>query len=397
MKTLYEKASRWKPIYARQPRREIFYIGVEKCVPMIEMEKKQVKINYATNQVSEEIFVTILNKASQILNRRYLRYNVHNASGKTFMGVEIEGLRYSALSMSAGEQKIFHILTTLYNAPKYSLILIDELDLLLHDMAMKELVKVISERALEKSLQVVFTTHRESILTLSDIINVRHLLSTVNKTLCFNETYPDAIKRLTGVQPKPIEVFVEDDVSAAIIRKLAGELRGARFVQIQRFGAATNCFTAVAGLLFSQQNLDNSLFVLDGDVFRTQEQKTDRLNKVITGTDELAANYKSSALAAITQFTIPENLKPEPYLHQVIVNIGSSATAEYQEIIDAARDLNVTSDSHKYLNDVIERLGWDRAVGLSKIIDLIATSEEWPVYTADVRNWLETKISVLQE
>jgi len=140
VKTVYEKTSRWMPVYARQPKRELFYIGIDKCVPMIEAEKKQTKINYATNEIAENLFVTILQKASQILNRRYLKYNVHTARGKDFMGVEIDGLRYSALSMSAGEQKVFHVLKTLYNAPKNSLILIDELDLLLHDKAMMGVV-----------------------------------------------------------------------------------------------------------------------------------------------------------------------------------------------------------------------------------------------------------------
>ncbi len=47
------------------------------------------------------------------------------------IGVESEGLAYSSLSMSAGEQKIFLILETILKADKNALILIDELDLLL--------------------------------------------------------------------------------------------------------------------------------------------------------------------------------------------------------------------------------------------------------------------------
>lgn len=63
IKTTYQKESRWKPIYARRPKRELFYIGIDKCVPMIELEKKQAKINYATNEVDEELFTHILQKA----------------------------------------------------------------------------------------------------------------------------------------------------------------------------------------------------------------------------------------------------------------------------------------------------------------------------------------------
>jgi AAA15 family ATPase/GTPase len=397
IKTIYEKTSRWKPIYARQPKRDLFYIGIDKCVPMIEMEKKQAKINYATSEVAEDIFTIILQKASEILNRRYLKYNIHTASGKNFMGVEVEGLRYSALSMSAGEQKIFHILTILYNAPKNSLILIDELDLLLHDKAMMGLINVIHARSIERSLQVVFTTHRETVIYLSDKLNIRHLLSTPARTLCFKDTTPDAINRLTGVQHKPIELFVEDDLSSAIVTKIASQLRGKRLVSIQRFGAASNSFTAAAGLLFSKQDISNTLFVLDGDVYKTQDQKIQRLNKVITGTDDLSENYKAQAINVIKQYELPIGSKPEPYLHGIICNIGQSDNEEFQEIIDAANEIIVADESHKYINEIIERLGLERKVGLSKIIDLVATTEAWNEYTAEIKAWLSDKIGPLLE
>lgn len=397
VKTIYEKTSRWTPIYARQPKRNVFYIGIDKCVPMIETEKKQAKINYATNEVEEEIFTTILQKASEILNRRYLKYNIHTASGKDFIGVEVDGLRYSALSMSAGEQKVFYVLKTLYNAPKYSLILIDELDLLLHDKAMMALIKVIYARSKDKFLQVVFTTHRETVISLSNLVNIRHLLTTPKKTLCFNNTTPDAINRLTGEQPKPLELFVEDDLSSAIVTKLASQLRGKRFVSVQRFGAASNSFTAVSGLLFSNQNMVNTLFVLDGDVYSTPMEKQQRLNKVITGTDDLSEGYRTQAIGVIKQYNLPQGVKPEPYLHELICNIPNSDNEEFQEIIDAAVDIVVPDESHKYINDIIDRIGLERKVGLSKIIDLVATTEEWEKYTADIKEWLREKIEPLLE
>lgn len=364
---------------------------------MLEMEKKQGKINYATKAVNEEIFNIILQKASQILNRIYIKYNIHTASGKDFIGVEVAGLRYSALSMSACEQKVFHILDVLFNAPKNSLILIDELDLLLHDKALFSLIKVIYARTIEKSLQVVFTTHRESVLALSSFLNIRHLFSTPAKTLCFNDTKPDAINRLTGIQPKPIEVFVEDDLSAAIISKLASQLGGKRLITNHRYGAAINSFTAISGLLFCAQDISNILFVLDGDVYQTAEHKQVRLNKVITGTDELSAEYKTKALSVISQYHLPADSKPEPFLYDILCNLADFQDPESQEIINVARDIHVADESHKYIDDIIDRLGLDRSVGLNKIIDLVSTTEYWEEYTRDVRNWLSAKINEHQE
>jgi ABC-type lipoprotein export system ATPase subunit len=396
---LYEKTSdRWKPIYKRRPTRNVHYFGIDSCVPLIELEKRNVKINYSTSLVSEDIINTILNKASFCLNREYTACNIHDTGkGKKFIGVEANGIRYSALSMSAGEQKIFLLLEKIFKAKKYSLILIDELDLLLHDSAMKNLIKVLSERAQSHSLQVVFTTHRESILELEDLINVRHIFGTGEKTLCFNETKPDAINRLTGSQPRLIEVFVEDDLSGVIAKKVASQLGISRHVSIQRFGAAINCFTILAGLLLRSESCDNSIFILDGDVYKTKEEKESRLKLVLTGSDQNAKSLRTSSIEKIQSFNLPENTKPEKYIHDVIIGLSTTDNCERNEIIEVARQILAVHDSHHYISDIIERLDWDRNTGLSKIIDLLSSTPEWVTYTADLRNWFSSKKALVQE
>jgi hypothetical protein len=364
---------------------------------MIESEKKQAKINYSTEELAEEFVDRILEKASVILNKRYTKINRHIASGKEFIGVEADGLRYSALSMSAGEQKIFFILEKVFRAKKYSLILIDELDLLLHDDAMKKLIAIIYERAVDKSIQIVFTTHRESILELSDIVNIRHIICKDDKSLCFNETKPDAIKRLTGKQPKPIEVFVEDDLASKIVSKIAGQLRIKKYVSIQRFGAAINCFTIVGGLILSGEDCQNSLFLIDGDIYTTTEEKTEKVSRVITGDDEKAVNSRALALQVINQFILPEGLAPEKYIHSIISALQHTENEEFNEIIDAAREIVVVDNSHKYIDDIIERLGWDKSEGLTKVIDLASTSERWEHYVEPVKTWLESKAVNVRE
>lgn len=174
--------------------------------------------------------------------------------------------------MSAGEQKVFHILKTIYEAGKYSLILVDELDLLLHDLALKRLIEVIVERAEDKKLQVIFTTHRESVVERDDI-NIRHIFSSNQKTYCLNETKPDALTRLIGGPIRSINIFVEDDLSKAIVNQIASKLKLKKHIQVDRFGAALNCFTIVAGMYLNNNNLKHHFFILDGDVYITEEEK----------------------------------------------------------------------------------------------------------------------------
>ncbi len=343
------------------------------------------------------IISEILHNASYILNKQYSAFNMHTASGKKFIGVESSGLRYSALSMSAGEQKIFHILQIVFRAKKNSLILIDEIDLLLHDGAMKRLVEVICARATDKNLQVIATTHRESIIDQEHMVNIRHIIIKSGKSLCFNETKPDAITRLTGNQPRPIEVFVEDDLALSIIKKLAAELGGTKYVSIQRYGAAINCFTTISGLLLGGESCDNSLFVIDGDVFRTDEEKQDRINKILTGDDTRSVRYREIALQKICQFSIPDNTNPEKYLHSLIVAMDGVANAEHLEIIECARDIQAVNDDHKYIEDLISRLDWGKSVGFAKVIDLVALSDQWAAYVLDVKVWMEKKIRASME
>ncbi len=396
---IYGKSSdRWKPIYKRRPTRNVHYFGVDSCVPLIEAERRNVKINYSTENVSEDIVTTILDKASYCLNRQYTAYNINkHRNGRKFIGVEANGIRYSALSMSAGEQKIFLLLEKVFRAAKNSLILIDELDLLLHDSAMKNLIEVISERAQKRNLQVIFTTHRESIIELSDLINIRHIFGTSEKTLCFDDTKPDAINRLTGTQPRLIEVFVEDDLAMAIINKVAGQLSISKHVSIQRFGAAINCFTVLAGLRLRGENCDNSIFVLDGDVYRTQEEQEKQLETVLTGNDEHAKSLRESSLAKIKCLNLPENTKPEKYIHSIIVSLEDTDDNERNEIIEVAKQIVAVDNSHKFVDNIIQRLDWNRDVGLSKIIDLISSTQEWTNYVSSVNNWLTSKKVLVQE
>lgn len=399
VKTPYAKRQdRWSPRYESRPIRDVYYIGIDKCVPLIESEKKGARVNYVTRTTNEEIIRTILEKASYVLNRQYTTLNIHDAGrGKTFMGVVENGLQYSALSMSAGEQKVFYILDRVFKARKYSLILIDEIDLLLHDGALKRLIEVMHERSNEKSLQIVFTTHRETVISLGHLINIRHIISKSGISLCFDQTRPDAIARLTGSQIRSIEIFIEDDLSAAIVNKIASQLSLSKHISTIKYGAAINCFTAAAGLLFGGEQGERSLFVLDGDVFRTDEEKQARINALITGHDAGAVAGRTRCIALISQFLLPPDSSPEKYIHAEIVKHYEAGNAQTDEVALAAVGVIAVNDTHEYLSRILTELGGDKAVGLARIVDLFAQTPAWEAYSQKVRQWLESKQQELIE
>ena len=392
------RGSRWIQIYARRPLREVYYLGIDKCVPIIESEKKN-NIQYETSSVSNDLITNILHYASYILNKPYTSFNQHQQpNGKILIGVESEGLAYSSLSMSAGEQKIFLILETILKADKNALILIDELDLLLHDEALKKLIDVISTHAEDKNKQIIFTTHREMVTTLSDKINIRHVVNIQGRSYSFEETKPDAINRLTGKSTTPIEIYVEDDLAVAIINKICSSLKASRYVKIFKFGAASNAFTLLASTLIRGDNLSDKLYILDGDKYSTENEKKTALDKVFTGTESRTYELKAAAEGKVKQFNLPNGVKPEQYIHYLITNVPLDGLGgEYLEIIEAARDIRVELDAHNYISNILTKLGIDRPSGLTRVMDLASRHPEWDQYVSEVTDWLQPVVSDLME
>lgn len=392
--TEYRKnADRWSPRYANRPERYLRFIGIKSCVPRIEEETYTSAINYQTEAHADAAL--IMAKMSTVFNRAYNELNLHRAhAGKQYPGLALNGTRYSALAMGAGEQRVLEILSAVFNAPRYALILIDEIDLLLHTAALTQLIRILFLRAQEKSLQIVFTTHREAILDLTEMVSIKHI-HTVGvqppKTYCFSNTKPDALKRLTGVQDRPLEIFVEDEMAQAIAEYELSRLGLKRIAKVTQYGAATNCFTLAAGMILSgSHDLQSQLFLLDGDRYITQEEQLTRVKAVLTGTEVHAAQRRQSCIDGVRKLqAMPGmSLAPEPQLHRMICDLPQQLDAGVNEIIELAHDIQAVDDTHSFVNLIIETLNVHRSVGMASIVRAAALSNAWESYVEKLRAWL---------
>ncbi len=389
-RTVFTKQQdRWAPKYDTRIERYLSYIGIRTAVPQIEKETKKSRIQFNNNTGVYANANTVMQLAGRIMKRQYAGLNLLTAAGKAYLGVQLDGVDYSSLSMGAGEQRIFYILNEVVKAPNNALILIDEIDVLLHHDALQELLEIINRIAVQKRLQVIFTSHSHSILD-NSFINFRHLFQTPTSTLCFNETKPDALQRLTGESQRPLEIFVEDFVAHAIVKKVASQVGMSKYLSIKKFGVAANCFTTVAGAILNQlDNLDNMLFVLDGDVFRSESEKEREAKRALLGDDPIAVQRRVEALSKITEFVLPPGQKPEPYYHSLICRLNNAAlSAEQIEIVETARQVQHVQDPHEFFSEIYILMDWEPAVGLSKLIDLLSLTPEWNIITENIRSWL---------
>ncbi|WP_394565022.1 hypothetical protein [Pantoea sp. SGAir0180] len=100
------------------------------------------------------------------------------------------------------------------------LLLIDELDVLLHEKAFKKLVSELIEIAENSLLEIVFSTHRESIVHFKRTINIVSIFNMGTGIQAFPGVSADALRQLTDIQPEMVSVFVEDELARTAINVL---------------------------------------------------------------------------------------------------------------------------------------------------------------------------------
>ena len=391
-KLFHKRSDHWIRSYSERPARPVYYIGIETCVPNIETEKdkrQQIKtVKDAAVVIAKK--AEILRSASYIMNRQYadVYFSKSSKKGSSYLTYEMsDGLKYKSLSMGAGEQRLFKILKTVYDAPQYSLIIIDEIDLTMHTAALNKLMEELVRIAQDRHLQIVFTSHREDLTRRSDI-NVRHIFQTATKTMCLHESTPECIDRMTGVASRTLHIFVEDDLAETIVSKCLQQKNINKRAVIHIFGSAFNAFVVAAGFHINNTLDAKMLIVIDGDRYRTDDEKREQMEKVYTGNEPDKNAKRAEALSHITQFIIPEGRTPEEYIWESL-----NASTSDNEIIAAAKSIHAVVDKHSYVDLIIDNLGIDRKVALDRIIGQLTQEPCWNGYVRNILDWMDARIA----
>lgn len=381
----YKKSKRqWTPRMGFKPKREIYYIGINSCVPAIERVIKG-KVTYRTNHTNElQHAEEIRAAASRIMGYEYSQLYYSNETKRLFFNVEKGDNLIHALALGAGEQRLFTILETLYNADKYALITIDELDLTLHTAALLRLIDEMVRIADEKHLQIVFTTHRQEVMSRKDI-NVRYLMQTPEKTLCINDPNAICYEELTGTYDQDLTIWVEDMLSKTIIEKILEEEDMSRRVDIRIFGSIENSFTLAGYYQIAGVDVSNLLIVTDGDKYVSEDEKIQQIRRTITGNRAIDDEARLNAVQIMRQYDSPSGYAPEKVIHQAICADGADS-----EIKRVAMRIVNPDDKHGFVDDILEKMHWGRDK-YHRVVDEFAKCPQWVEYTQSVREWLKEK------
>ena len=164
-----------------------------------------------------------------------------------------------------------------------------------------------------------------------------------------------------------------------------------KHIQVDRFGAAINCFTIAAGMFLSNNTLSNHYFVLDGDVYVLEENKKEQIRKKLVGDDPLMTRLQEATLNCIFQYNLPSAVSPEKFIYETLLGDsfnGTELDEDKQEIIDLLKQLPLPSENHGFINDLIAQLGESREAGLTRIIQLLSMTSKWNDYVQPIYDLL---------
>lgn len=277
--------------------------------------------------------------------------------------MEYDDRRLSQFWLSSGENLLLSLLHFLNNkifqqkrkGSKYiSLILIDEVELALHPVAISRLVTLLNKLSKEFNLSVYFSSHSTELLRSIDPKNIYFLQSLPNKDIeVINPCYPAyATRFLYNQDGYDILILPEDDLAKFVIDKIINSQRlyEGKLIHILPCGDWRNTVRLHKEILESNLTSHSTkvISVLDGDVSRNFESEKN----------------KDAALKRLNVAFLPIP-SLEKYLHEHLIdNVDASF---FREINDRFyRKVSLDQVIADYQESGIDRKGkrlWQKMVG----------------------------------
>ena len=148
------------------------------------------------------------------------------------------------------------------------------------------------------------------------------------------------------------------------------------------FGDASNAFTIAAGLELQGTIDNNKLILLDGDVYKTDEERLRQMKKKIGGSEVGKEAVRNHALSVMKQLHLPDGEQPEHYIWTLL-------KTKQGDLADFANQVNQSpDDKHHYLYDIYEMQGEDKMTYYRNVAQAIKVDAAWCGYVSEITNWI---------
>jgi len=396
-----KKTDRWLPSTEHKKHRYVKFISISDCVPDQEKDISLDEIGeFQTNKLDLNTSKknTFLTSISGALKKQYEDAGFGSKDiglekfffAKTINKLGVE-LTYPSHYMGTGEQKVLNIIHEVLKAPKGALILIEELDLALHEFAIRSLIAFLIQQADKQKLQIVFTTHWLGIKDyINDISTCSLFENEETLKIELRERFdPQFVYSLDGKDEskRQIKVWVEDGLAMTLVEQIAMDCKLKPFVDIRTFGSIQNAFTVAGSTAILDLNYDRTVIITDGDEYTSDEEKAHQIKLKVCGESQSEIENRQKGLALIIDFDAPNSNQPE----KVLLDFARKLAEQKKSPQWLNDDLNWINDQipridgkaaiyalHQHKNMTIDRIE-------AMLIQEVSQLEEWDKYVAPIK------------
>lgn len=256
----------------KRPKRNVFFFDVSRTLPLdatigySRIAKKSAK-EVATNNLSDENVEAL----SRVLGRTYqkARFASTDKDEKKLVGLLTRDFgEFSQFHQGAGEDATLDLFKVLQEIPKYSLLIIDEVEASLHPKAQRKLVDYLVKLSLDKKIQIILSTHSPYIL--SELPEEARLLLLQNNdelSVVKGPSTEFALSRIDDVIHPELHIFVEDIAARTLVIEMIRKKSPEILPRINIIPAGTaEVLKSLAKLKFTEKLPYKSLIILDGDM-----------------------------------------------------------------------------------------------------------------------------------
>lgn len=305
------KGGRWND-YESRVNRNVIYFGVQRVVPHFERSvSKSYKSRFKPGNLPEATRQRIATIAGKIIGKAYMDFDSYHHSKYSLPIVNAAGISYSGFNMGAGESAVFEILTALFRAGAGTLVVIDEIELGLHEKAQIRMIEELKKLCKELKCQIICSTHSYAVLN-NLPPQARFFIETVGASTVLTKgiSADFACGKMGKADAEELDIFVEDENAGSILQQiLPFEIR--KRCRIKPIGSYSAVLRQLASR--SMEGVHNSMCVLDGD---RSAELNDGLKNVVKDTEASTQEQKDAVKSWAEErvFFLPGDTWPEKWL-----------------------------------------------------------------------------------
>lgn len=260
--------TRWRGNPERRER-AVLHVDLSRTQPVAARIGMQSIAKPGVQEINAESFDTSMNsRLCNIMGRRYtnVKMALTDADANRRVPVATVGnLTISGFHQGAGELTMIELLG--FNPPKYSLLLIDEVETSLHPRSQRRLIRDLAELCREREIQVLLTTHSPYVLEELPPEARAYIFQNGEQRQTVMGVSPDFAMTMMDEELHPDrDVYVEDERAERMLReilvaKLPDAVNRCQFI---RYGAAS-VGHALGQMVANKRFPRPSLVFVDGD------------------------------------------------------------------------------------------------------------------------------------